>query len=152
VTIVHSGDALLSATYPDKYRNALESRCRARNINIVFNEYVDNFPEAGSVGFTTRSGKEFPSADLVVRNICSFILSHSLIKQLYTDPSVRLTPKHVLHRQPWTGRPRSRQLRTRQPDARDPRTPRRVRSRRHHPLEGVQAGSQGQCAYRRRCC
>ena len=32
----------------------------------MFNEYVDTFPEEGSVGLVTRKGTEIPSADLVV--------------------------------------------------------------------------------------
>jgi len=66
VTIVHSGNMLLSSVYPDKYRKAIEKRCRAHNIDLVFNEYVDQFPENGSIGFSTRSGKHFSSADLVI--------------------------------------------------------------------------------------
>lgn len=33
----------------------------------MFNEYIDDIPEPGVVGVTTRSGKQISDADLVVR-------------------------------------------------------------------------------------
>lgn len=66
VTIVHSGNMLLSDVYPEKFRKDMERRCLARGINVVFSEYVDTFPEAGTVSFTTRKGTQFATADLVI--------------------------------------------------------------------------------------
>lgn len=66
VTVVHSGSKLLTAVYPDKYRNAIEKKARARGINFVFDEYVDEIPEPGVRGLSTRKGTHFESADLVI--------------------------------------------------------------------------------------
>ncbi|GBE85351.1 FAD/NAD(P)-binding domain-containing protein [Sparassis crispa] len=66
VTIVQSGSMLLNSTYPDKFRKNIERRVRQRGVNIIFNEFVDEFPAPGAVGVRTRSGKEFLTADLVV--------------------------------------------------------------------------------------
>jgi len=45
----------------------LEKRLRARGVQFMFNEYIDDIPEAGVVGISTRSGKHISDADLVVR-------------------------------------------------------------------------------------
>jgi len=66
VTIVQGSDMLLNPVYPPKFRKDMERRVRAKKIDIVFNEYIDVIPEPGTVGVTTRSGKSFPTADLVV--------------------------------------------------------------------------------------
>ncbi|TFY61225.1 hypothetical protein EVJ58_g4643 [Rhodofomes roseus] len=66
VTIIHSGSKLLTSVYPDKYRNDIEKKARARGINIVFNEYVDEIPQPGVQGLTTRKGTRFDTADLVI--------------------------------------------------------------------------------------
>jgi NADH dehydrogenase FAD-containing subunit len=65
VTIVHGGSKLLNNTYPDKFRNALERSIRARGVDIILNDYVDNIPDSGVSRVTTRSGKTI-AADLVV--------------------------------------------------------------------------------------
>ncbi|KAH9962986.1 FAD/NAD-P-binding domain-containing protein [Russula dissimulans] len=62
VTIVHSDSQLLNATYPKKYRKLAEKDVTARGINIVFNDYVDDF-DSSSV--KTRSGRQL-DGDLVV--------------------------------------------------------------------------------------
>ncbi|KAH9947482.1 hypothetical protein B0H21DRAFT_807447 [Amylocystis lapponica] len=66
ITIIQRDRLLLNATYPDKFHKNLEGRLRERGVNIVFNESVDTLPEFGTKGLVTQSGKEFPSADLVV--------------------------------------------------------------------------------------
>lgn len=68
VTIVHGGSKLLTSVYPDKFRDDIERKVRARGIKLVFNDYVDQFPEPGVQGLTTRKGTRFETADLVVRS------------------------------------------------------------------------------------
>ncbi|KAI9450584.1 FAD/NAD-P-binding domain-containing protein [Russula earlei] len=62
VTIVHKDGQLLNAVYPDKYRKRLEKDLTSRGIDIVFNDYVDDFDSTPTV---TRSGREL-EGDLVV--------------------------------------------------------------------------------------
>ncbi|KAI0262522.1 FAD/NAD-P-binding domain-containing protein [Gloeopeniophorella convolvens] len=62
VTIVHSDSQLLNGAYPAKYRKRLEKGVASRGINIVFNDYVDNFDV---VPATTRSGRPL-DGDLIV--------------------------------------------------------------------------------------
>ncbi|KAG9314067.1 FAD/NAD(P)-binding domain-containing protein [Chiua virens] len=66
VTIVQGGDQLLNSTYPASLRRGLASRLLARGVELLFNEYVDSFPEEGSVGLVTRKGTQIPDADLVI--------------------------------------------------------------------------------------
>ncbi|KAG1813307.1 uncharacterized protein BJ212DRAFT_1367735 [Suillus subaureus] len=66
VTIVHGGNELINATYGSSLRKGLEKRLRVRGVQFMFNEYIDDIPEAGVVGITTRSGKHISDADLVV--------------------------------------------------------------------------------------
>ncbi|KAF8140584.1 FAD/NAD(P)-binding domain-containing protein [Boletus edulis] len=66
VTIVQGDRQLLNSTYPSSFRRGLATRLLARGIELLFNEYVDSFPEQGSVGLVTRKGTEIPDADLVV--------------------------------------------------------------------------------------
>jgi hypothetical protein len=47
----------------------MEKRLRARGVQFLFNEYIDDIPEEGVVGVTTRSGKRIEDADLVVRSM-----------------------------------------------------------------------------------
>ncbi|KAG2155574.1 hypothetical protein DEU56DRAFT_768083 [Suillus clintonianus] len=65
VTIVHGGSQLINATYGNSLRKGLEKRLRARGVQFMFNEYIDDIPEEGVVGVTTRSGKHIADADLV---------------------------------------------------------------------------------------
>ena len=67
---------LLNATYPTKFRKDVERRVRKRDINVVLDEMVDQIPEEGAIGLKTRSGKEFPTADFVVR-LAAHAQSHS---------------------------------------------------------------------------
>jgi len=62
VTIVHSDSQLLNSTYPGKYRKLVEKDLTARGVNIVFNDYVDNFD---STPIKTRSGRQI-DGELVV--------------------------------------------------------------------------------------
>jgi len=47
----------------------LEKRLRVRGVEFMFNEHIDDIPEAGVVGVTTRTGKRIEDVDLVVRMI-----------------------------------------------------------------------------------
>lgn len=67
MTIVQGDRQLLNSTYPASLRQGLATRLLARGVELVFNEYVDSFPEQGSVGVVTRKGTEIRDADLVVR-------------------------------------------------------------------------------------
>ncbi|KAG1754878.1 uncharacterized protein EDB91DRAFT_1193390 [Suillus paluster] len=66
VTIVHGGAQLLNATYGNSLRKGMEKRLRARGVQFMFGDHIDDIPEAGVVGVTTRSGKVISDADLVV--------------------------------------------------------------------------------------
>ncbi|KAG1757169.1 hypothetical protein EDB19DRAFT_1656189 [Suillus lakei] len=66
VTIVHGGSQLINAAYGNSLRKGLEKRLHARGVQFMFNEYIDDIPEAGVVGISTRSGKHIGDADLVV--------------------------------------------------------------------------------------
>jgi NADH dehydrogenase FAD-containing subunit len=65
---------LLNKTYPAKFRKALETRLRKRGVNIVFNDYVDDIPEAGP-SVKTRKGKSL-KADLVVSHAFPLFILH----------------------------------------------------------------------------
>ena len=63
VTIVHSDSQLLNSTYPNKYRKRVLKDLESRGVNVVFNDYVDDFESAP---IKTRSGRRI-DGDLVVR-------------------------------------------------------------------------------------
>ncbi|KAI0045202.1 FAD/NAD-P-binding domain-containing protein [Auriscalpium vulgare] len=64
VTIVHSEPLLLNATYPDKFRIRLANDLRARGVELVLGDVVDD-PEIKSGKVATRGGKQIET-DLVV--------------------------------------------------------------------------------------
>ncbi|KAF9245795.1 FAD/NAD(P)-binding domain-containing protein [Melanogaster broomeanus] len=66
VTIVQGDKQLLNSTYSQSFRTGLEQRLRARGVEILFNQYIDDIPEEGSLGVTTRNGTQIPTADLVI--------------------------------------------------------------------------------------
>ncbi|KZV77413.1 FAD/NAD(P)-binding domain-containing protein [Peniophora sp. CONT] len=66
VTIVHAGKKLLNDTYPDKYRAKVEKDLRARKVELVLGDYVENLEQTGPV--KTRSGKEI-DADLIIPSV-----------------------------------------------------------------------------------
>ena len=70
VTIVHSDSQLLNSTYPNKYRKRIEKDITSRGVNIVFNDYVDDFE---STNPNTRSGRQL-EGDLVVSHFSSMSL------------------------------------------------------------------------------
>jgi apoptosis-inducing factor 2 len=68
VTIVQGGDALLNKTYPDKFRTRAGTNVTDRGVDIVYNDYIDEFSSdfAAPEGYvTTRHGKQIKT-DLVV--------------------------------------------------------------------------------------
>ncbi|KIJ62518.1 hypothetical protein HYDPIDRAFT_129019 [Hydnomerulius pinastri MD-312] len=66
VTIVQGDKQLLNSTYSNALRTGMEQRVRARGIEVLFSEYIDEIPEEGSIGVTTRAGTQIPTADLVI--------------------------------------------------------------------------------------
>jgi glycine/D-amino acid oxidase-like deaminating enzyme len=65
VTIVQGDNLLTNKTYPDKFRKALDASLRARGVDIIYNDFVDDIPADGVIGVTTRNGRMI-DADLVV--------------------------------------------------------------------------------------
>lgn len=58
---------MLNDTYPTKFRKSIENKVRQRNVDIIFNDYVDSFPQDGvATDLTTRNGKVIKGADLIV--------------------------------------------------------------------------------------
>ncbi|KAF7311070.1 FAD/NAD(P)-binding domain-containing protein [Mycena chlorophos] len=64
VTIVHGADALVNETYPARFRKSLDKSLHARGVNIILNDFVDEFPADGQP-VKTRKGNVI-DADLVV--------------------------------------------------------------------------------------
>lgn len=62
---MHGGNALLNDIYPSKFRKAVASGLTARGVNIIFSDYVDDFPTERMAGIITRHGTKL-DADLLV--------------------------------------------------------------------------------------
>jgi hypothetical protein len=60
VTIVHSDALLLNSTYPNKYRKRAEEDFTTHEVDIIFNDYVDNLD---TLHIKTRSGRSGGSRD-----------------------------------------------------------------------------------------
>jgi NADH dehydrogenase FAD-containing subunit len=92
VTIVHSAAEAMNNTYPDKFRKRLEKDFRARGVDFIFNDYIDDFEQTGTI--TTRNGKQI-GADLVVRTCL-----HWLWRSIYVlqGPCCWCPPKHRVYR------------------------------------------------------
>ena len=65
MTIVHGQEALLNSTYPTKFRKAFESRLKARGVDIIYNDYIENIPSGPVTSITTKKGKTIET-DLIV--------------------------------------------------------------------------------------
>ncbi|KAK0481558.1 hypothetical protein IW261DRAFT_1471290 [Armillaria novae-zelandiae] len=65
VTIIHGGSQLLNDTYPDRFRKKMEYGMISRGVEIVYNDYLDEFPTSGPDSVTTRNGQTI-KADLFV--------------------------------------------------------------------------------------
>jgi NADH dehydrogenase FAD-containing subunit len=90
VTIVHSDSQLLNSAYPDKYRKRVEKDLTSRGINIVFNDYVDDFE---SLPATTRSQRTL-DGDLVVGPL--WIISAPSLSRSFAYRSPRLVAAQQL--------------------------------------------------------
>ncbi|KAJ6480571.1 FAD/NAD(P)-binding domain-containing protein [Mycena vitilis] len=56
LTIVHGGSGIMNATYPARFRDGLERKLRARGINVIFNDHVDEIPPPGLTTIRRRKG------------------------------------------------------------------------------------------------
>ncbi|KAM5540768.1 hypothetical protein V8D89_005412 [Ganoderma adspersum] len=67
VTIVHRDSQLLNNAYPDKWRKDIERRVRARNINLLLGDSIEDLSSENVNGITTTNGKSIPDADLLIK-------------------------------------------------------------------------------------
>ncbi|KAH8818830.1 hypothetical protein DL96DRAFT_1750120 [Flagelloscypha sp. PMI_526] len=66
ITIVHMGSLLLNDAYPERFRRRVDKSVRERNIDIVYNDAIDEISSFPALdGVRTRNGKHIP-ADLVL--------------------------------------------------------------------------------------
>jgi len=63
VTIVQGDSQLLNSTYTDKFRKRIEKDIRARGVELILNDFVDDPNAKGPI--TTRNGQKI-EADLIV--------------------------------------------------------------------------------------
>lgn len=70
VTIVHNGSMLLNNAYPEKYRRRVERDARARGVDIVLEDRLDDMTPSSEGTVTTRDGKVLPG-NLIVRSSSS---------------------------------------------------------------------------------
>lgn len=68
MTLVQSANMLLNKAYPDKFRLALDRGLKARGVEIIYNDFIDDIPAEGVVGVATRNGNKL-DADLVVSTL-----------------------------------------------------------------------------------
>ena len=94
ITLVHGGSQLLNASYPSRFRKGLENRLRAKDIDMLFGEYIDEAPAEGNLSVSTRSGKVLQGADLVVRQHMS---THTLWLLLLNTGRILCCPLAGLH-------------------------------------------------------
>ena len=85
VTIVHAGKKLLNDTYPDKYRDKVEKDLRARKVELILGDFVEDLAQTGPV--KTRNGKEI-DADLIVSSLDLCVRYCILLSLIYQIPSV----------------------------------------------------------------
>jgi len=67
ITVVQGNDKLLNEAYSDRFRKYVASQLRARKIDLILGDYVDQFPPSGSGELVFRSGTKI-NAGLVVSN------------------------------------------------------------------------------------
>lgn len=87
VTVVHAGDKLLNAAYPDKFRNRAKADLEAIGISVVLGDRVIDIPDEGVIGgesggpasLRTSNGDTI-EADLFVRYLPTQLLSHHSLK------------------------------------------------------------------------
>ncbi|KAH9477120.1 Apoptosis-inducing factor-like protein B [Psilocybe cubensis] len=83
VTIVQAAGMVLNKVYPDKFRRALESRLIARNIELIFGEYVED-TQIKNGTIKTKSGKVI-KADLVISTVGPQPNTEFIAKSLGSD-------------------------------------------------------------------
>ncbi|KII93158.1 hypothetical protein PLICRDRAFT_101083 [Plicaturopsis crispa FD-325 SS-3] len=88
VTIVQSGDMLLSKAFPERLRTAMGHNVAKRGIEIVYGDYIDEIPAPGAGTVKTRKGKTIES-DLVVRISARRTLNTEFIQSLGPDVLTR---------------------------------------------------------------
>jgi len=66
ITIVQGNDRLLNDAYPVKFRKQMESQMRARGIDLILGEFVDQFPPSGSGELVFRSGRKLDAGVVAV--------------------------------------------------------------------------------------
>jgi len=70
ISVVHNASQVLNATYPERYRRAVQKSFQARGIDLILGDSVTDIPEDGHVPgdkVTTRQGRTL-EAGLVVRS------------------------------------------------------------------------------------
>lgn len=93
---MYGGSLPFSAAYPGRFRRAVESSLRARGIELVLDDYMDEIPSSGVGGVRTRKGRTLKSG-LIVSAIISLHTKcpHAYYRlALYT----RTAPQYRLHR------------------------------------------------------
>ena len=93
ITIVHGGDKLLNDTYSDSFRRSMESKLRARKVDIILGEYVDQFPPSGSGELVFRSGEKI-NAGLVVSNSRVYTYAGGRFNSFHPGQDFRSCPEH----------------------------------------------------------
>jgi len=58
ITIVQGNDKLLNEAYSDRFRKYVASQLKARKVDLILGEYVDQFPPSGSGELVFRSGRK----------------------------------------------------------------------------------------------
>ncbi|KAH8814683.1 hypothetical protein DL96DRAFT_420597 [Flagelloscypha sp. PMI_526] len=97
ITLVHSGEAPLNQAYPNKFRRAVKRRLEQGKVNVIYNDYVDDFPEGPVKTVRTRKGQEL-KADLVLSARgptpdVSLLQTSTLLSNVVTsEQTVRISP------------------------------------------------------------
>ena len=149
VTVVHGAKEVSNATYPSKFRKALEKTFVDRGVQFVFGDYIDDFPSeaelqsAGAV--TTRNGQKIP-ADLIVNSTGPLPATgmHTLHSSSYEDTETDLRYRFLIHVFLQLWQRHTHQARPYQSTAYIAafRASQRFRSRRCHRLAGAEDSSQ----------
>ena len=98
ITIVHADALALNNVYPDRFRKDIERRWKARGIELIFNDRIDQLPSNLTGTVTTTKGKSIVS-DLFV----SLWLDISVVRilNLLQGAYKGRAPQHGIPKQPW---------------------------------------------------